>query len=1067
MSDKNFRVRHGLEVDGSATLAGDLQVDGNDIKGSGGVTAITMNTGRVILADDLTITGNTVTLAQGTDIFYSENNSRLNRPNIQSTTGDSTGLRVAAPNTTTNASAVVSAFNTNDPLNGKFINLQARGSTTNPLRIATGEYTAGVFAATGDQIDIVDGTTVYATLNPAGVINGTDLTTKTYVDAHPGTTYDIDATAATGGANLNLNGSDSTTDTVKFSGSGGTTVTQTSANEITISSTAGTTYDIDATSATGGANLNLNGSDATTDTVKFTGGTNITVTATSATEITIDGTDLNTTYTIDASSTTGGANLNLVGSDSTTDTVKFASGTGVTVSQTSANEMSIAIGQAVGTGDSPSFLGVTAGNLTVGVATDNTIASTDTNGNIVLAPNGTGDVQVDADTLRVGDSNATATITTNGTGNLVLNTNAGTNAGTITLAQGTNGNITVAPNGTGLLVVSTATDTDLVDNTRVLGLLESTTNTNGAYTFPAQFLATVTSGSGVTSASSVGGLDGYAAGSVMTHYFADTRAGSNTAPAFTFQGANGNSNPSATIPWTGVAGTAVSAQSANGIMGALNFSTYATTDWASYISGMNQGGGFNVTHPLQIQGYLAEAPADGTLTISGATITAVSRVSVAFANVQVTGTRGQISFNATTPAVGNAVAVTGTNSGTSTGIVAGTYYVIATNGSTTAQLSATPGGYPITTTAGTTTGLTFTRQFITVTYSAQTNIPFGLNAKIAISGFTNVTSGTYMAQGTSTTTQVLIGAPSSGVPALSGSQSLSTPTVTNAGAGFRVRGMGAATPMNSGNRVNFIDHTAASATYRADSFVVAGGAYGGTGGTYLTLNNTDATFTKPIKWSGSTSGTVQISAPAVAGTQTYTLPTAQPTANNQVLVSTTGGVMSWVSTNSLAANYLDAEWVTAIGALTANTIYGLPVASISATNITIATGAIAIDNATATGPTRITFSQTGRYNLQFSIQLVNTDSAEQDFDLWLRKNTVDVADSNTQITVVKQQGGIPGKNIMALNLLLNVTSVGDYYELVYATTNAGCKPETIAAITTPYVRPRTPAVILTVVPVGA
>jgi hypothetical protein len=79
----------------------------------------------------------------------------------------------------------------------------------------------------------------------------------------------------------------------------------------------------------------------------------------------------------------------------------------------------------------------------------NTLSSTDSNGNIVLAPNGTGDVQVDADTLRVGDSNSSATITTNGTGDLVINTNAGTNAGSITLANGANGNITIAPNGTG------------------------------------------------------------------------------------------------------------------------------------------------------------------------------------------------------------------------------------------------------------------------------------------------------------------------------------------------------------------------------------------------------------------------------------------------------------------------------------------------------------------------------------------------------------------------------------------------------------------------------------------
>ena len=75
------------------------------------------------------------------------------------------------------------------------------------------------------------------------------------------------------------------------------------------------------------------------------------------------------------------------------------------------------------------------------------------NGNIVLAPNGTGDVQLDADTVRIGDSNANATLTTNGTGDLILNTNSGTNSGSITIADGTNGNISVTPNGTGSIVL--------------------------------------------------------------------------------------------------------------------------------------------------------------------------------------------------------------------------------------------------------------------------------------------------------------------------------------------------------------------------------------------------------------------------------------------------------------------------------------------------------------------------------------------------------------------------------------------------------------------------------------
>ena len=47
--------------------------------------------------------------------------------------------------------------------------------------------------------------------------------------------------------------------------------------------------------------------------------------------------------------------------------------------------------------------------------------------------------------------------------------------------------------------------------------------------------------------------------------------------------------------------------------------------------------------------------------------------------------------------------------------------------------------------------------------------------------------------------------------------------------------------------------------------------------------------------SGDTSGTVSLGAPAVAGTQAYTLPTAYPATNGYALTSTTAGVMSWAA----------------------------------------------------------------------------------------------------------------------------------------------------------------------------
>jgi len=80
-------------------------------------------------------------------------------------------------------------------------------------------------------------------------------------------------------------------------------------------------------------------------------------------------------------------------------------------------------------------------------------------------------------------------------------------------------------------------------------------------------------------------------------------------------------------------------------------------------------------------------------------------------NVIITGTAGQFSCSATTLVVGNSITINGFNSGT--GSIAGfvnevVYYIIATNGTTTFTLSASPGGSAITTTAGTPVGLTYT-----------------------------------------------------------------------------------------------------------------------------------------------------------------------------------------------------------------------------------------------------------------------------------------------------------------------------------------------------------------------
>ena len=706
----------------------------------GETTGTTTVRNAVVVGGNLTVNGNNVNLAQATIIGYSENNDRTNRLQVQSTTGNSSGLRVLAPNATTSAQSNLGVFSTNDNQNGEFLALRATGSTSAPFSIRTGLFTAGVLSASNKSVRFTDGSdTAYASINPAGPTVGTDLTTKTYVDA-----LTVGVSSVTGGTHVSA-------------------------------------------SPTTGAVV-----------------------------VTTDATDANTASTIVARDASG----NFSASGATLGNVTVGVDTDQTISTTSGDLVL------------QTAAGVNAGNITL---------FSGANTNIALTPNGTGDVHLNTDSVRIGDNNATATLTTRGTGNLVLTTNEGSAVeGTITIANGANGNITLTPNGTGVVATGVA---NLADASYVLGGLQATTNTG--YTFMTPVLNNVSNNNGLDVASSFTTALGNSGQQQLTQYFGDTFAGTNSSPALAFNSANGNSVTGTTVPWTGVASVAPSQVLTNNALGTLNFNGYATSGFTQYAT-KPQGGGVNANNAIQIQGVAAEAFADGTLTISGATITAVTRASSALAAVAVTGTRGQISFTATTPGVGHAIVVTGTLTGTATGISAGTYYIIVTNGSTTATLSATPGGSPITTTAGTTTGLTFTRQFITVTYSAQSYIPFGLNALIAVSGFTNVTSGTYMAIGTSTTTSVQIGAVSTGIPALSGSQSLSLNSVSAGGAGIRIRAYPLATPMNSGNRVEIVNHNATAATYRADTFTISSAAYGTTGTARVTVGSTNTTFALPV-----------------------------------------------------------------------------------------------------------------------------------------------------------------------------------------------------------------------------
>jgi hypothetical protein len=118
-------------------------------------------------------------------------------------------------------------------------------------------------------------------------------------------------------------------------------------------------------------------------------------------------------------------------------------------------------------------------------------------------------------------------------------------------------------------------------------------------------------------------------------------------------------------------------------------------------------------------------------------------------------------------------------------------------------------------------------------------------------------------------------------------------------------------------------------------------------------------------------------------------------------------------------------------------------------------------NCSVQSGSQLLISQSGTYNLQFSIQIANGDNAERNFWVWLRKNGADVAQSATKYTIVRS-----GAQVAMLTF--NVTSNGsDYFQIMGAVDNVLVTLPSYAANSQGFPSPAIPAVIVCLVPVGA
>lgn len=122
---------------------------------------------------------------------------------------------------------------------------------------------------------------------------------------------------------------------------------------------------------------------------------------------------------------------------------------------------------------------------------------------------------------------------------------------------------------------------------------------------------------------------------------------------------------------------------------------------------------------------------------------------------------------------------------------------------------------------------------------------------------------------------------------------------------------------------------------------------------------------------------------------------------------------------------------------------------------------VASTTITGTVSSRVQVDTAGAYNIQFSLQLTNTDtSSEYETDVWLKYNGANLPNSNSVVTVPKKHSGLNGQTIIALNYFLEMKD-GDYFELAWHAHGTTVFIETIAAGTSP-TRPAAPSAILTV-----
>jgi len=109
---------------------------------------------------------------------------------------------------------------------------------------------------------------------------------------------------------------------------------------------------------------------------------------------------------------------------------------------------------------------------------------------------------------------------------------------------------------------------------------------------------------------------------------------------------------------------------------------------------------------------------------------------------------------------------------------------------------------------------------------------------------------------------------------------------------------------------------------------------------------------------------------------------------------------------------------------------------------------------------RLTVTDAGIYNLQFSVQVENTNNAIHDMSIWLRKNGTDIVGSTGLIGLQARKSATDFyHNIVGWNYFLSLVE-NDYVEIWFSVDSTAVSIQAYAAGTSP-TRPSTASVVAT------